>query len=115
MRSYLDGLHERSALLPHVPCRFAREVASVLDQLGVVTWSSTAGPLELHLVQKKSPGEPTEAAGAPKSYSGGCGAEVYECSEAEAYFALRQGERNAQLTMATKLRHKLLQRCSEST
>ena len=62
VRGYLDGLHQRSAALQHLPCRFAREVAAVLDQLGVVTWSSTVGPLELHLVQAKSPGDPTEIA-----------------------------------------------------
>lgn len=96
VRSYLDRLHERGAAMTHAaPVGFAAEVAQVLDQLGVNTWTAMAGPLELHLLQAKNiHGEQV----------------VYECNEADAYCALRQEERTPQLTMATKFRHKLLQR-----
>eukprot|EP00435_Cladocopium_sp_Y103_P073882 s200_g45.t1 len=98
VRSYLDRVHERSKELKHPkPLGFAAEVATVLDQLGVPTWSTMAGPLEVHLVQANHPGVEAEDV-------------VYECNEAEAYCAMRQEDRTPQLTMATKLRHKLLQR-----
>lgn len=98
VRSYLDRVHERSKELKHPkPLGFAAEVATVLDQLGVPTWSTMAGPLEVHLVQANTPGVEAEDV-------------VYECNEAEAYCAMRQEDRTPQLTMATKFRHKLLQR-----
>lgn len=94
VRNYLDRVQERSKELKPQPLIFATEVAFVLDQLGVRTWSKMVGPLEVHLV------------------ANGAGEDevVYECNEAEAYCAMRQEERTAQLTMATKFRHKLLQR-----
>eukprot|EP00913_Durusdinium_trenchii_P012224 g11479.t1 len=63
------------------PVGFAAEVAQVLDQLGVNTWTAMAGPLELHLLQAKNiHGEQV----------------VYECNEADAYCALRQdGQRSS--------------------
>lgn len=98
VRSYLDRVHERSKELKHPkPLGFAAEVAVVLDHLGVPTWSTMAGPLEVHLVQANTPGVEAEDV-------------VYECNEAEAYCAMRQEDRTPQLTMATKFRHKLLQR-----
>ncbi|OLQ08625.1 hypothetical protein AK812_SmicGene7874 [Symbiodinium microadriaticum] len=81
-------------------CR-ARQVAGVLDQLGVqCDVAARAGPFALHVVAKM-PNPRTDGEDI-----------VYECCEASCYCALRQDDKNGapQPLASTKLRHKLLQR-----
>jgi len=102
VRAYLDGLHARSKALGHEgSSTLASQVAAVLDQLGVSCKLETmAGALSLHVVaQATNPlAERTEI--------------VYECSDVDAFYAMRQDDRGAtpQHTSWAKLRHRLLQR-----
>ncbi|CAJ1388683.1 unnamed protein product [Effrenium voratum] len=96
VRSYLDRVQDTCKELRHQGANsFAKQVAEVLGQLGVVCeLNRMAGPLELHLVVK--------AVGDTEI--------VYECCEADAYCAARQDQRTSPPTVETKLRQKLLQR-----
>mmetsp|Transcript_15296 Transcript_15296/g.41900 ORF Transcript_15296/g.41900 Transcript_15296/m.41900 type:complete len:852 (-) Transcript_15296:126-2681(-) len=102
VRTYLDGLHKESAKLPHEgQGALAQQVAAVLDQLGVsCDMKRMAGPLGLHVVAKATN---------PRA---DCEEIVYECSDASAFYSVRQDDQGAlpEMTAFTKLRHRLLQR-----
>lgn len=102
VRAYLDRLRDDCAALQHEgPTAFASQIAAVLDQLGVsCDMRRTAGPLSLSVVAKATN---------PRAE---CEEVVYECSDATAYYAVRQDDKGAapQHTASTKLRHRLLQR-----
>eukprot|EP00929_Paragymnodinium_shiwhaense_P001133 TRINITY_DN101359_c0_g1_i1.p1 TRINITY_DN101359_c0_g1~~TRINITY_DN101359_c0_g1_i1.p1 ORF type:complete len:840 (+),score=216.36 TRINITY_DN101359_c0_g1_i1:119-2638(+) len=102
VRAYLDKLHQTVGQLPHEDTStLAQQVAGVLDQLGVnCELSRKAGPLGLHVVVKAT----NPQADVPEI--------VYECSDATAFYAVRQDDKSAQpeITALARLRHRLLQR-----
>jgi hypothetical protein len=102
VRAYLDRLRDDAAALQHEgPSAFASQIAAVLDQLGVsCDMRRMAGPLSLSVVAKATN---------PRAE---CEEVVYECSDATAFYAVRQDDKGAapQHTASAKLRHRLLQR-----
>lgn len=102
VRSYLDRLHERAGSLPpDAPSTLALQVASVLEQLGVVCEvNRRSGPLCLHVVAKAT--NPHKDAADV----------IYECNDAQAFYIARQDDKGAtpRPTAHTRFRHRLLQR-----
>jgi len=102
VRGYLENLHTGSAKLAHEgQSELARQVAFVLDQLGVqCDLTRMAGPLSCHVVAKSA----NPRADVKEI--------VYECSDASAFYAVRLDDKGAapEMTAEARLRHKLLQR-----
>lgn len=102
VRAYFDRVHADATSLQHEgTSALTAQIAAVLDQLGVqCDTKRLAGPLGLHIVAKATNqnSEWVEI--------------VYECSDATAFYAVRQDDKGAapQYTATTKLRHRLLQR-----
>lgn len=102
VRTHLDSLHADALKLPREEITpFARQVAEVLNQLGVdCELSKPCGPLGLHVVAKAT------------NSRADCKEMVYECNDVDSYYSDPQAAKDGApvLTAPTKLRHKLLPR-----